>query len=152
MPTAPAPHSQTKSPVVLLVDDDPDDLFFMQNALQRAGIPYLIKTVSSGLECIDYLVGDPPFDDRQLYPFPTLLLLDINMPGMDGFEVLDRIRRNPQFAKLPVAMLTRSDDIPDVNRAYRLGANSFLVKSADFTNPSQLSTSLQRLLAKSQAD
>jgi CheY-like chemotaxis protein len=80
---------------------------------------------------------------------PRLVLLDIKMPGTDGFDVLQWIRLQPGLAGLPVVMLTSSDEIRDVNRAYQLGANSFLVKPLDFWNAAELSRSVGRLLAKS---
>ncbi len=77
-----------------------------------------------------------------------MVLLDIKMPGTDGFDVLRWIRHQPQFAPLCIVMLTSSDEIRDVNLAYQLGANSFLVKPLDFWNAAELSRSLGRLLAK----
>src|SRR5262249_48425052 len=88
-----------------------------------------------------------PYTDRVVYPVPDLLLLDIKMPGTDGFEVLRWIREQPQFAGMCVVMLTSSDEIRDVNRAYKLGANSFLVKPLDFVNAKELWRSLGKLLS-----
>ena len=93
-----------------------------------------------------YFNGEPPYDDREKYPLPALVLLDIKMPGMDGFEVLKWIRNQPSLAKLCVVMLTSSDQIQDANKAYQFGANSFLVKPLDFWNVEELMRSLDRLL------
>lgn len=100
------------------------------------------------MECIGYLKGDPPFGDRKAYPLPALVLLDIKLPGVDGFEVLRWIRAQSNFARLCVVMLTSSDEVRLVNRAYQLGANSFLVKPLEFWNATELLHSVERLLAK----
>ena len=99
---------------------------------------------------VEYFQGKPPYDDRTKYPLPAMVLLDIKMPGMDGFEVLAWIRRQWEFFQLCVVMLTNSDHIRDVNEAYHLGANSFLVKPLDFANAAELARSLDVLLAKEQ--
>jgi len=93
-----------------------------------------------------YLNGDPPYHDRVKYPLPNLVLLDIKMPGMNGFEVLKWIRHQPSLAGLCVVMLTSSDQIRDANKAYQFGANSFLVKPLDFWNVEELMRSLDLLL------
>jgi CheY-like chemotaxis protein len=136
-------------PVILLVDDNRDDLLLVVRAFERAGLKHPIKTVSSGSDCIGYLNGEPPYADRSQYPLPTLVLLDLKMRGADGFEVLRWIRSHPPFASLCVVVLTSSDEIRDVNRAYKLGADSFLVKPLDFWNAAELSNSVQKLIAKS---
>jgi len=120
----------------------------MKRAFDRAGLRNPIQTVSSGLECLGYLKGDPPYGDRHAFPLPTLVLLDIKLPAMDGFEVLQWIRAQPAFAKLCVVMLTSSDEVRMVNQAYQLGANSFLVKPLEFWNATELLHSVERLLAK----
>ncbi|HZR17057.1 MAG TPA: response regulator [Verrucomicrobiae bacterium] len=135
-------------PLILLVDDNRDDLMLIVRAFERAGIQQRIQTVSSGAECIGYLKGEAPYGDRAKYPLPGLVLLDLKMIGADGFDVLRWIRAQPQFARLCVVMLTSSDEIRDVNLAYKLGADSFLVKPLDFWNAADLSRSVQKLLAK----
>ena len=79
-------------------------------------------------------VGEGTYANRGGYPLPSLILLDLKLPGMDGFDVLRWIRQEPNFGSLPVIVLTSSEQIRDVNRAYQLGANSFLVKPTDFQN------------------
>jgi DNA-binding response OmpR family regulator len=82
---------------------------------------------------IAYLRGDDKYADRRRYPLPGLLLLDLKMPRKNGFEVLQWLREQPEFAQLQVVVLSSSDEIKDINRAYELGANSFLVKPMFFS-------------------
>ena len=141
---------QKQNHVILLVDDNGDDVLLVQRAFERAGVGDVLHVTKDGLDATAYLTGEPPYLDRFKHPLPALVLLDIKMPVMDGFDVLMWIRRQPQFAKLPVIMLTSSDQIQDVDRAYKLGANSFLVKPLDFWNAADLWRNLQkRLLANS---
>jgi CheY-like chemotaxis protein len=135
---------------VLLVEDSPDDVLLIKRSFERAGLRHPIHSVSLGEEAIAYLRGDTPYDDRVKYPVPDLVLLDIKMPGMDGFDVLRWIRRQGEFLHLCVVMLTSSDQLRDVNQAYQLGANSFLVKPLDFWNAAELSRSLDLMLERTQ--
>jgi CheY-like chemotaxis protein len=125
-----------------------DDAWLIRRAFERAGVGSPLRVVTSGLDAIAYLSGDQPYWDRAKCPLPALVLLDIKMPMTDGFEVLKWIRRQPELARLCVIMLTSSDEIRDVNLAYTLGANSFLVKPLDFWNAAELSRSIQQMLAK----
>lgn len=136
-----------KQSVILLVDDNPDDIFLTKRAFDRAGVTHQVPSVTGGAEAIAYLSGDSPFQDRIQYPLPDLMLLDIKMPAVDGFEVLRWVRRQSHLSRLNVVMLTSSDDLRDVNLAYMLGANSFLVKPLNFWNAADLSRSLENLLA-----
>jgi CheY-like chemotaxis protein len=135
---------------ILLVENNQDDVLLILRAFQRAGVNRRIQAVTSGMDALAYLQGTHPYDDREKYPLPALVLLDIKMPGMDGFEVLQWIRRQGQFFELCVVMLTNSDHISDANQAYHLGANSFLVKPLDFENAAELARSLDTVLAKVQ--
>ncbi len=135
---------------ILLVENSQDDILLILRAFQRAGVTRRIQAVTSGMDALAYLKGDVPYSDRERYPLPALVLLDIKMPGMDGFEVLAWIRRQWEFFQLPVVMLTNSDHIRDVNEAYHLGANSFLVKPLDFENAAELGRALDTLLEKAQ--
>ena len=130
--------SHTVQNPILLVDDNPDDILLVTRAFQRAGVKRPIQTLTSGLDAIAYLKGEPPFADREKHPLPGLILLDIKMPLEDGFEVLRWIRHDEKFSELCVVMLTSSDQIRDVNQAYQLGADSFLVKPLDFENAADL--------------
>jgi CheY-like chemotaxis protein len=134
--------------VILVVDDNQDDVLLIQRAFKRAGVKHSIQSVPGGLEAIAYLSGEPPYRDRGVTPLPLMVLLDIRMIRVDGFEVLRWIRRHPAFARLPVIMLTSSDEISDVNTAYQLGATSFLVKPLDFWIAAELSRSIERYVSR----
>lgn len=119
-------------PTILLAEDREDDIILLQRAFKQGGIRYPLYVVRDGEEAISYLSGFGRYSNRELYPFPALLLLDLTLPGTDGFEVLRWIRSRPDLIDLPVVVLTQSDRIRDVNQAYRLGAFSFIVKTKDF--------------------
>jgi CheY-like chemotaxis protein len=116
--------------VILLAEDQEDDVFLVQHALLEAGLPNPLLVVHDGIQALQYLAGQGQYGDREKFPLPMLVLLDLDMPLMDGFAVLTSLRREPRFRQLPVVVLTGSSLSPDVSRAYRLGANSFLVKPA----------------------
>jgi CheY-like chemotaxis protein len=137
-------HSSER--LILLVEDNPDDELLVKRTFERAGLKHLIYSVHSGQDAIAYLKGYPPFNDREKFPIPDLVLLDIKLPGNDGFDVLRTIRQDWMPWHLPVVMLTASDEIQDANQAYKLGANSFLVKPLDFENAHELACSLDRVL------
>lgn len=109
---------------VLLVEDNPIDVKLVQRALRDLEIGVTVKT--SGDEAIEYLHNEEGFVP------PDLILLDIKMPRVDGFQVLEEIRRNKATEFVPVVMLSSSDEDEDVNRSYRLGANSFVRKVEDY--------------------
>ncbi len=121
---------------ILLVEDREDDVFLVRRAFEKAYLLNPLQVVRNGEEAVAYLKGEGTYANRAGYPLPSLILLDLKLPGMDGFDVLRWIRREPNFGSLPVIVLTSSEQIRDVNRAYQLGANSFLVKPTDFENPS----------------
>ena len=132
--------------MILLVEDNPDDEVLVKRTFERIGLKHRIYTVTSGSDAIAYLKRQPPFDDREKFPIPDLLLLDIKLPGQDGFEVLRSIRQDWMPWHLPIVILTSSDHIRDANQAYQLGANSFLVKPLDFENAAELAQSLDRVI------
>ena len=118
--------------VILLAEDREDDILLIRKAFQQAFINNPLQVVRDGEEAIAYLSGEGKYSNRSEYPLPELMLLDLKMPRMNGFEVLEWIRRQPSLSSLRVVVLTASDLMRDVNTAYKLGANSFLVKPVDF--------------------
>lgn len=120
------------SAVFLLVEDNPDDVVLIRRAFHKAKVLNPLHVVTSGEEAIEYLGGTGRYAVRAEYPLPNLVLLDIKMPRVDGFEVLKWIRGQTGLRGMRVVMLTSSDEMRDVNAAYQLGANSFLVKPVDF--------------------
>ncbi len=121
-----------KNECILLVEDDPNDVLLVQRAFQKAGLLQTLKVVRDGDEAIEYLRGHGEYANRQQYPLPFLLLLDLKMPGTNGFEVLQWVRAEPELKRLLVVVLTSSNLQTDVDRAYDLGANSYLVKPVEF--------------------
>jgi CheY-like chemotaxis protein len=122
----------SEQPTILLAEDREDDIILIQRAFKKASLADPLMVVRDGEEALHYLSGEGPFSNRQKYPIPTLLLLDLHLPLVDGFEVLRWIKAQPEVKELPVIVLTLSDRIRDVNEAYALGAHSFFVKTTDF--------------------
>jgi CheY-like chemotaxis protein len=137
-----------QQPLILVVEDNEDDVLMIRRAFERAVVGNPLETVRNGSEAIAYLTGEPPYEDRTKHPLPSLVLLDINLPLMNGFEVLRWIRGRADLAPLSVVMLTDSDHIGDVNLAYQLGTDSFLVKPLNLWNAGEISRSIHRLLRK----
>ncbi|HZR19717.1 MAG TPA: response regulator [Verrucomicrobiae bacterium] len=117
---------------ILLAEDDPNDTLLIKRAFQKAGLGEVLQTVVDGEQAINYLRGVNQYADRGRYPVPFLLLLDLKMPGTNGFEVLQWIRSQADLKRLLVVVLTSSNLQADVDRAYDLGANSYLVKPVEF--------------------
>ena len=132
--------------LILLIEDNSDDELLVKRTFDRAGGKHRIYTLRTGEDAVAYLNGHGPFEDREQFPMPGLVLLDIKLPGIDGFSVLRSIRQAWAPSRLPVVMLTASDRIQDANQAYQLGANSFLVKPLDFENAQELVRSLDKVL------
>ncbi|MCI0539481.1 MAG: response regulator [Verrucomicrobiales bacterium] len=113
---------------ILHVDDDENDLLLLKNAAQMTQLPVKIVTTSDGDEAINYLTGTGIHADRDHYPLPSLVLLDLKMPRKNGFEVLEWIRSQPDLKRLPVVVFTSSRHGEDMNLGYDRGANSYLIK------------------------
>lgn len=123
---------------ILLVEDDVNDAVLIQRAFQKAGLRGSLKTVRSGEQAIQYLKGTGEFADRAGNPLPFLVLLDLKMAGMNGFDVLQWLKGQPDLKRLLVVVLTSSNVQADVDKAYELGANSYLVKPVGFDEMVQM--------------
>ena len=134
--------------VILVVEDRADDVLLILRAFEKAAVKNPVQVVRTGEEALAYLKGEGKFSNRAEYPLPTLVLLDLKLPAMDGFEVLAWIRRQEGIRGLPIVVLTTSDQIRDVNRAYELGASSFFVKELDFQGTVDFSKVLQNYWLK----
>jgi CheY-like chemotaxis protein len=113
---------------ILLVDDSENDLFIMRKAFEKAQFNHPVYEVYNGVEAISFLRGDPPYNDREKYPLPTVMIMDLNMPKQNGFDVLGWLKLQPGLKRLPVMLMTASVRSEDVDKAFDLGANAFLVK------------------------
>jgi CheY-like chemotaxis protein len=119
----------TNHQTILLVDDSENDLKLMEVAFRKAGFDSPLQMVHDGEEAIAYLKGEGPYADRNKFPLPGVILLDLNMPMKNGFDVLDWLRSQRQaFKRISTIILTASMRAEDVERAFDLGANSYLVK------------------------
>jgi CheY-like chemotaxis protein len=134
----------TDQNVILLVEDREDDVLLVQKAFAAANLNNPMQVLRSGEEAIWYLQGKGKYANRDEFPLPVLMLLDLKMNGMDGFQVLKWVRSEPDFRPLRVVVLTSSQDMADVNRAYSLGANSFLVKPLEFEHFREVSKNLKK--------
>ena len=117
---------------ILLVEDDEADILLLRRAFRNAHIVNPLIEVRDGQAAIQYLSGEGEYADRSRYPIPFLVLLDLRLPKLSGFEVIAWMRDQPQLAHVIVVVLTASDHVPDVTKARDLGANSYLVKPGDF--------------------
>jgi CheY-like chemotaxis protein len=119
---------KSPAPAILLVDDDENDVLLTQRAFERIRLGNPLQVAGNGEEAVAYLGGEGRYADRDKYPLPALILLDVKMPRKSGHEVLEWLKASPELKRIPVVMLTSSKDSADVNRAYDLGVNSYIVK------------------------
>ena len=113
---------------ILLVEDNTDDVELVLHAFGKAAITNPVAVVDDGDKAIDYIQGMNGYADRRLFPVPGLILLDLKLPRRSGFEVLAVVRATEVVHRVPVIVLTSSDQEDDIRRAYDAGANSYLVK------------------------
>ena len=128
---------------ILLAEDCDDDAFLMRRAFSKAHLLNPLTRVKDGEEAIAYLRGDGEYADRERYPIPFLLLLDLKMPRTSGFEVLSWVRDQPELKRMLIVILTSSTHAQDIETAYELGANSYLNKPANFAELMELLARLQ---------
>jgi CheY-like chemotaxis protein len=121
-----------RKPVILIVDDDANDRSLIEAAFSQIGVSEPVNCVGGGAEAVEYLKGVGKYADRNRFPFPHLLLLDLKMARMNGFEFLHCIRSYPNLMVIPTVVFTSSEDLNDLRKAYLLGANSYFVKAKTF--------------------
>jgi CheY-like chemotaxis protein len=128
---------------ILLVEDDQNDVMLIKRSFSKARIINPITCVENGEQAIAYLKGEGAYADRQQFPLPFMLLLDLKLPRLSGHEVIKWLRQQPLLKRLPVVVLSSSRQPEDINRAYELGANSYLVKPVVFEEFATLMRQLQ---------
>lgn len=138
----PADFNPAANKVILIVDHNPHDARRLERTVQRWRLLSHLQTVSDGSEAIAYIKGDGKYKDRASFPEPLLLFLDLKMPSVDGTNVLDWLKQNPQYATFPVVAMSARGESTDVTRAYDLGARSFLAKPID---PDEVKRTLETL-------
>jgi CheY-like chemotaxis protein len=118
--------------VILVTEDNSDDVVLLEQAFLQAGLTTPLRFVRDGQEAIEYLEGRPPFNDRTTYPLPTLLLVDLKMPRLDGFGLLHWLQHQPSTHRMLIGVLSGVDDPSAVERTYRLGAKFHIAKPTRF--------------------
>ena len=121
-----------KSRVILLVEDNPDDELLALRALKKSNVPNEVVVAHDGVEALDYLFANGPYEGRDTSSMPQLVLLDLKLPRVDGLEVLKRLRSDERTRLLPVVILTSSKERRDMLEGYGLGANSYIRKPVNF--------------------
>ncbi len=117
---------------ILLVEDNPQDAELTLRALKQRNLANQVFTCHDGAEALEFFFGDTPHGLREIGVVPKVILLDLKLPKVDGLEVLRRLKADDRTKTIPVVVLTSSREEPDIARAYRLGANSYIVKPVDF--------------------
>jgi CheY-like chemotaxis protein len=138
------PTAEMSRVTILHVDDDSNDILLFHHACQKGGLPCNVASVEDGERAISYLRGEDEFANRQRYPLPRLVLLDLKMPRVTGFDVLAWMRNDEQLRAMPVVVLSSSNHDADVKRAYDLGANSYLLKPVGFDALVEIARSLDQ--------
>ena len=118
----------SKERCILLAEDDENDVLFLQRAFRQAEITHPLQVTRDGQEAIDYLSGVEPWADREKFPLPVLMLVDLKMPRKNGMEVVEWIRQQTRFRSLPVIIFSSSVHPAEIEQAYKLGANAFVTK------------------------
>jgi CheY-like chemotaxis protein len=132
----------TNSKTILIIEDSNEDFEFTVLALRKSGLHNHIMRCVSGDDALDYLFRQGKYSDPETSPVPNLILLDLNLPGVDGRDVLDTIKKDSTLTVIPVIVLTTSNDKVDVEECYAHGANSYVQKPVDFMG---LMQAIQRL-------
>jgi CheY-like chemotaxis protein len=133
---------------ILLVEDEPSDVFLMKRAMKGAQIPNPLQIASDGQEAINYLSGEGQYSDRTRFPIPSVIFLDLKLPYKTGFEVMEWIRTQPRLDQTLVMVLTSSSEERDIAECYKLGARTFLVKPPNSAMLLELMISLKEFWVK----
>lgn len=133
---------KTESPRLLLAEDESTDALILRMAFKQAGLPCSLVVVNDGQEAVDYLSGAPPYTDRSAHPLPTLLVLDLKMPRMNGFDVLTWLASRPAFKHLPAIVLSSSSDEHDIATARQMGASDYFVKPHSLSDYVQIAQTI----------
>lgn len=123
---------------ILLVDDEENDATLVKMAFKRSNVLNPVQWARDGVDAIAYLNGEGTYADRTRYPFPEVLILDLKMPRMGGFELLSWVREHPEYRVIPTIIMTSSRQDPDVEKAYNLGANTYMIKPSSFEELARL--------------
>jgi CheY-like chemotaxis protein len=119
---------------ILVVDDSPIDLLFFARAAKNTQLNIRVQTLTAGQQAIDYLSAKGEYSDRSKYPWPDLIVLDLKMPELNGFDFLAWRKASPLFSSIPVIVLSGSSEPSDVKRVFELGGNSHMVKPGGLDN------------------
>lgn len=134
-PPAPAP--------ILYVEDDENDVMLLKLGFKRAAVTRPVEVAVDGQQALDYLTAQGDFAEREHCPPPVVVVLDLNLPRFDGFEVLERVRQDPRFERLPVVVFSSSDKAEDMERARRLGASDYVTKPSGISGFTAFARHLQ---------
>ncbi|MGZ4974616.1 MAG: response regulator, partial [Limisphaerales bacterium] len=118
-----------RKPTILYVEDDPNDAVVFERALKKSGLPLDIQIAPDGMFAVEYLQGEEQYTDREKYPLPQIILSDMKMFRMSGIELLQWVRANPKFRKLPVVLYSTSNEDVDVSHAAAAGATAYFRKT-----------------------
>lgn len=130
-------------PTILIVEDDRNDALFLQMALKNVGVTNPVHVAADGQEALDYLAGKGAYSNRERFPIPYLIFLDLKLPQMPGLEVLKWVREKAEFNATVILVLTSSSDPRDIDAAYQLGSNAYLVKPSGLNGLTALANSVK---------
>ena len=131
-------------PEILIADDDMEDIILIIEALKETRLKNNIQSVKNGEELLQYLLNKGTYSDKKKYPTPGIVLLDLNMPKKDGYEALKEIKENKHLKNIPVIILSTSNSLEDILRTYRIGANSFITKPANYVGMVEAMNNVQK--------
>lgn len=126
-----------KEATILIAEDDASHRLLIRKSLEDHGIKNIIMEVEDGQQAIDYIYGHEVYADRKKYPLPDLILLDIKMPKINGFEVLEKLKSDTKTKTIPIVMLTSSSSKEEIAMGYQQGANAYITKPIDFNEFSE---------------